>query len=408
MSGQNDVILGFVSGLSGVYGWMAQDQLDGTKMAVDEINESGGVAGKSVRIALRDDESKADLAESRTAELIDDEHADFIIGSLAANTHLHINSVTKKAGKIFMSIGQSSEITAAPNVGRHTFHEAFTPHMAAQTMGKWIHQHLGTRWYLICADYEWGHSLVKSYQELAQRLGAEIVGIAFIPFPATSPEDFSSHFQDILDKNPEVLIVNNYGADQLKFIQAANAASLKRKVSIIFTISEINIIERVDPEEAVSMYWGANFYWKLGEKLPNAKKFVDKFRTLYKRVPSGYAAYGYSGALELLEAAQKLDKYPISSDEISEELEGRTYARYKQGQWWRPCDHQSFQDYYVLKLKGAEERKDADDNSEIVGVSSWDIRAERTCEALGHQEHLWGHAAQAQKEDTVTETPKIL
>ena len=392
MQRQEEAVLGFISGLSGVYGWMAEDQLDGTKMAVDEINAAGGIAGHAVRIVTRDDESKPDLAETRTAELIHDEHADFIIGSLAANTHLHINAETQKAGKIFMSIGQSNEITAAPNVGKYTFHEAFTPHMASQTIGRWIHEHLGKRWYLICADYEWGRSLVESYKGLAARLGADIAGVSMVPFPAKSPEDFAAHFEEILATAPEVLIVNNYGADQLKLIRAANAAGLKRKMSIIFTISEINIIERVDPDEAVSMYWGANFYWKLADKQPNAKRFVDQFRTRYKRVPSGYAAYGYSGALELLGAAQRLGTFPIDSDAIAAALESRTYAHYKEGQWWRPCDHQSFQDYYVLKLKGAEERRDADDNSEIVGVSSWDMRVEHTCEELGHHEYLWGHA----------------
>ena len=30
--------LGFISGLSGVYGWSAQDQLRGVTLAVEEIN----------------------------------------------------------------------------------------------------------------------------------------------------------------------------------------------------------------------------------------------------------------------------------------------------------------------------------------------------------------------------------
>ncbi len=387
----DSIILGFVSGLSGVYGWMAEDQLSGVRMAVDEINASGGITGKNVVVVTRDDESKPDLAETRTHELIYDEKVDLIVGGLSAGTHLRINKETRAANKMFMSIGQSNEITLAQHLGPYTFHEALTPHMTAQIVGKWIRDHLGTRWHLIIADYEWGHATARSYEAVAAQYGAEIIGISKVQFPAKGPEDFSMHFAEIENGKPEVLIVNCYGADQLKFIQTANAAGLKRRMSIIFTLSEIGIIERVNPDEAVSMYWACNFYWKLGEQYPLARAFVNSYRSRYNKVPSGYAAYGYSGALELLQAAKQAGTYPLDSAAISRILEGRSYAHYKEQQWWRPCDHQSFQDIYILRLKGAEERSDEHDNSEIIGVSTWDLSMERSCEDLGHHDKLWGH-----------------
>ncbi len=395
MAEDKKIVLGFVSGLSGVYGWMANDQLAGVTMAVDEINAEGGVAGVAVVVESSDDQSKPELSEQRTRELIENKHADFIIGSLSAGTHLHINKEARAAGRIFMSIGQSNEITVAPHLGPLTFHEALTPHMTAQIVGKWIFENLGTRWHLVAADYEWGRDVVGAYKVLAKRFGATICGVSMVPFPARSAEDFAAHMPEIIASEPEVLIICVYGVDQIKFIEAAHAVDLKHRMSIIFTLSEIDIIERVNPDEAVSMYWAANFYWKLEEQIPAARTFVRSYRARYKKVPSGYSAYGYSGAMELLQIARKLGQYPIDSGAIASDLEGRSYAHYKNNQWWRPCDHQSFQDIYILKLKGPEERKDADDNSEIIGVSRWDLTLERSCEELGHTDTMWGHAMPA-------------
>ena len=109
-------------------------------------------------------------------------------------------------------------------------------------------------------------------------------------------------------------------------------------------------------------------------------------------MPSGYAAYGYSGALELLRNARNLGTYPIDSDALSKAIEGSAYTHYKTPQWWRPCDHQSFQDFYMHKIKGPEERTSEDDISEVVGSASWELDFGRDCSSIGHENNLWGHS----------------
>lgn len=392
---KNTVKLGFISGLSGVYGWSAQDQLRGVTMAAELVNKEGGIAGRKIEVLTRDDQSDPKLSTLFTKELIEKDKVDFVIGGLSAGTVLFINKETKEAKKIFMSISQNNEIVAYPHMGAYTFHEALTPYMTVQGMGKWVFSNIGKKCFIIIADYEWGWQVLDTYEKLAEKMGADIVGLAKVPFPSISPNDFTKHFPEILRKKPEVLIVCNYGADQLKFIEYANKAGLKRKMSIVHTLSELPVVKRIKPEDAVGMYWGGNFYWGMAREIESAKNFVESYRRKYKTVPSGYSAYGWSGGLELFQVAARLDKYPIEELAIARELEGSSYSHYKNPQWWRPCDHQSFQDYYILKLKGPEERKNHDDVSEIIGFTSWDLDMERTCEVLGHQEKQWGHVGRA-------------
>lgn len=386
--------LGFISGLSGVYGWSAQDQLRGVTLAIEEINGQGGISGKKVEIVTRDDTSDPKKAAEGTRDLIEKEKIDFLVGGLSAGTQLFINEETKKAGILFVSIGQSNEITMASNLGPYTFHEALTPHMTVQGMGRWVFENLGKKVFILMSDYEWGQHVLKAYELLAKEMSAQIIGVAKIPFPAKAPDDFSKHFPSILKAKPEVLIGANFGADQLKFIEDVNTAGLQRQMSIVNTLSELPVMERIPPEKATGLYWGAHFYWGLKDMLPEAKTFVSLYSQHFDGVPSGYAAYGYSGAMELLLAAQKVNRYPIDPKAIAEELEGHAYTHCKDRQWWRPCDHQSLQDYYILKLKGAEDRKRPHDISEIIGVTSWDLDMERSCEETGNGAYLWGHTKQ--------------
>jgi len=66
---------------------------------------------------------------------------------------------------------------------------------------------------------------------------------------------------------------------------------------------------------------------------------------------------------------------------LAEAIEGRTYDNYKGKQWWRPCDHQSQQDVFIIKSKKAKAKYDVFEIIET--VSGKDERLIRTCIEVG-------------------------
>ena len=123
---------------------------------------------------------------------------------------------------------------------------------------------------------------------------------------------------------------------------------------------------------------------------------MESFRNKFEGdTPSGYAGYAYSATTEFLLAAQAQEKYPIDYDAFTRFLEGRTYDHYKGDQWWRPCDHQSFQNLYMLRFKGPEESTHKYDIGEILDTVEWDLDIERDCRTLGHADFLEGHIKKA-------------
>ena len=148
--------LGFVSGLSGVYGGIAKNQLRGVTLAVERINKQGGVLGKQVKIIIKDDKSDPKLTTKLNREMIYQDKAHFLVGQLSAGTQIAANIEAKKAKMLFMSLGQTNELTIAPHLGPHTFHQTLTVHMTDQAVGKWIFENLGRKWYLIGPNYEYG------------------------------------------------------------------------------------------------------------------------------------------------------------------------------------------------------------------------------------------------------------
>src|SRR3972149_6585758 len=87
----------------------------------------------------------------------------------------------KKTGIAFISIGQVHELTTSYYLGSYTLHQAYTPYMIGQAMGKWISENIGKKWFLFFTDYMWGWRVHDSYIAVAKRTGSEIVGYKRIP-----------------------------------------------------------------------------------------------------------------------------------------------------------------------------------------------------------------------------------
>ena len=381
--------LGFGVDLSGPYFREGNNELLGARLAVDQVNKKGGVLGRKVELVVKDSKLNPELARKNAIELLDKHKVDLLAGSISAATQITMNEEAKKRGIPFVSASQSNEITTAAHLGPYTFHEALTPYMAAQSVGRWVLNNISDSWFMLAADYAWGHQNNASYQKFAKENDVKVRGEAFFPLGSGKA---NLHFPKILRSKAEVLIVTCYGTDQVTFVNQVAKAELKKELTIVNTISEFTMGKQMDPSSAAGMYWGSHFYWGLEKQIPTAKKFVKAFRNAFNEIPTGYAGYAYSGVKELLWAVEEAGEYPIQPDKMTPCLEARTYDHYKGKQWWRPCDHQSFQDFYILKFKGPEERKSPDDVAEVLGSVSWDMGIERTCEELGHVSHLRGHA----------------
>ena len=77
--------IGFPVPLTGPYGTEAADQVRCANIAIAEFNEAGGLDGRPAELLVRDDRLDPGEATTRTLELIEKDHADFIVGSLSAS-----------------------------------------------------------------------------------------------------------------------------------------------------------------------------------------------------------------------------------------------------------------------------------------------------------------------------------
>ena len=370
--------IGCVLPLTGPFGTEAKDQEAGVTLAVEEINAKGGVLGRRVDLLIRDDKLRPDESSRRAKELLEKDQVHMMIGSLGAHTQLAINEQCKLAKTVFMSISKSNELTEAKDVSPYTFAEAANPYIMTQALGKWVFENLGKKWFFLAADYSFGWQLSEGFQIIGKRLGFSEAGLINHPLGTV---DYSAYFPRILAADPDVLILNNFGKDQLNSVKQAHEFGLKKRMKIVCPVLLLTARLGAGDEAFEGVHGGTSFYWELADIIPTAKLFVTGYQKRWGRVPSDYAGYAYSGMRSLLSAVERAGG--MDTKKVILALEGYTYDHYKGKQWFRPWDHRSMQDVFVLASKSARDRTGEWDVFKYIDTVKADDRLERTPEEMG-------------------------
>lgn len=375
-----NIKVGFPVPLTGAYSSEAQDQVKCAEIAIKDFNESGGFNGRKAELLVRDDKLNPGEAATRTLELIEKDKVDFVVGSLSAATQLSINAVCRDRKIIFNSISQSDAINEAKDWSLYTFHEALNPHLTAGAVARYAFPKFGKKVVYLTADYAYGHEMVRGFQRAGQTMGVQMLADIRHPIGAA---DYSAFLPRIQALKPDILVLNNFGRDQLNAAKQATDFGLKATTKIITPILLYTARQAGGPDPFEGVIGGTSYYWGMEDKVPSAKVFNDKFRKAHGgSVPSDYGALGYAGVKSVLQAVK--DAKSTESIKVSIALRQLRYNTYKGDQFYRKCDHQSVQSVVIIESK-SKNMKDKYDVFNVLAIENADEKNLRTCDEMGHK-----------------------
>jgi len=95
--GEEPVKIGMIEPLSGVYAKLAEAEAEGARLAVEEVNQSGGILGRRVQLLIEDSANTIAIGVAKTRQLIDRDRVDFILGDLNSSIALAMTPITSVA-----------------------------------------------------------------------------------------------------------------------------------------------------------------------------------------------------------------------------------------------------------------------------------------------------------------------
>src|SRR6201982_3214938 len=165
----------------------------GLQMAVDRINNAGGINGRPVELIIVDDESSPAVARQKTTKMVQESNIDVHVGGFLSNICLACMPVWEEAKLVNMiSVCLDTTLTTS-KCNRVSFRVHDYAPAQAVAFGPMLAK-MGKKWHLAYADYSWGQSTRDAYAAEIRKNGGEVVGTTGIPLGTAATPPFLSKF----------------------------------------------------------------------------------------------------------------------------------------------------------------------------------------------------------------------
>jgi branched-chain amino acid transport system substrate-binding protein len=365
--------IGLMFGLTGAASPIGPVQRDGALLAIDEVNAQGGLAiGKKkvkVTYALKDDETKPDVAIRRFRELVDEDKIDLLVGQTFAPIAAALNKEVKKTPVPYFAacvaaLGMFKKEEMAP----HTFSVLGSAYSIGYASAAYIVGTLGLKKVVFFGPaYAFGQDQWRGAQAAFDKLG---VKAEYLESPVGTA-DFTPYLTKIAEMKPEVVMLAHWGVDAINVLKQAYETGLKSKTKIWFDWMTNVFGSGVPPEALEGVYSLMSWYHDLSE-FPDkevaaaSKAFTDKYRARYGVPPDPYAAVAYIETREAMRAVSLAGS--ASADAVAKALAANpTFDSMKGKGTWR-VDHVPVFKYNALVVVGKPAQARKGDKYDLVKV----------------------------------------
>lgn len=291
-----------LSGSAATYGEFAQR---GINLAVEEINDSGGILGRQVEVLYEDSQAKAATAIQAARKLVYQDNVDGLLG-------LDSSGVAQGTVPTIPALQTPFIIThaATPDVTGKLCNE-FTYRISVnvaqnQKAAAIIAAEMdANRWTTIGPDYAFGHQTWEYFGNYLKELKPEVELMEETAFPRFGAEDFTPFINGVMDADPEGIIISTWGGDLVNFIrQANNLGFFDQGYEVMFTVGAATEVLDALGDQMPEGVWLATRYWYNAYDNEINTNFVKAYMDKYGSAPSynaegGYAAiYAYKHAME--------------------------------------------------------------------------------------------------------------
>ena len=222
---QGTIRVGVLYPLTGSLALLGNENLDGARIALDMINESGGILGKKVEFVLGD-ASTPDKAQSEAERLISLEGVKIITGTYSSGLSYAASQVAERHGIVYWETGGIADRLTERGFKyylRVPFTASSNGQLAANLSKNVLAQKLGKksselRIFILHEDSDYGTTVGKAAEVQAKENGFNVVGRD--PYKASST-DLSPLILRMKALRPDIVIGSSYANDAL-LIQRQN------------------------------------------------------------------------------------------------------------------------------------------------------------------------------------------
>lgn len=298
------ITIGLYASMTGAEAEFGRSTRNGVQLAIDEINQRGGVLGQRIRLVVEDTRGDSNEAANAVTRLIDREGAVGILGEIASSLSLAGGRIAQR--RRIPMITPSSTNETVTQIGDYVFRVCFIDPFQGAVMAHFARglriDGRSVQRVAIFKDQGSAYStgLADAFRRTFVRLGGEVVDEQSY---RASDTHFSAQLGSMLSHSPDAIFIPGYYTQVALIAREARGLGF-RGLFLGGDGWDAPALYENDADALVGSYFSESFApdHPLTDR---GRAFVVAYRARYGTDPNGLAALGYDAAYTMVEAIRR-------------------------------------------------------------------------------------------------------
>ncbi|WP_167144900.1 ABC transporter substrate-binding protein [Pseudomonas sp. OTU750018] len=323
----------------------------GALLAVDEINQAGGVLGKPLELLSKNTSSQADKAVSNV-DYFANQDARMVFGGATSEEAIAAGQRARERGLLyFATLSYANEVTGLAG-HRYLFRESNSAWMSARVLGEYLSWHMPRqRYHYIIVDDAWGRSMENALRLATNSTDRARHGRTALPSGLVRREQYLAALNKAARSEADILVLVLLGENLQRSMRMVHNMGLKQRTQIIVPNLTKSVVQQAGPLVMEGVIGTEAWTWNLPsqDNIAQGQQFVERYISDYQEYPGSTSASAYSIVKQWADAVQRTQS--LDSERLISTLEDHSYQLLKGQQQWRAFDHQNVQSIYAVRVR---------------------------------------------------------
>ncbi len=261
---------GILHSLTGTMAVSERSVVDATLLAIEEINQKGGVLGRRIEPVVVDGRSDWSVFAREAERLIKEEEVSVVFGCWTSACRKTVKPIFEKNNHLLIYPVQNEGLEQSPNI----VYTGAAPNQQVIPAVKWSFDNLGKRFFLVGSDYVFPRTANEIIKDQLSVLGGDVIGEEYI---LLGSGDVKGIIEKIVNTQPDVILNTINGDSNAAFFRELHKSGItpEQIPTLSFSLAE-DELRTLGVENMIGNYAAWNYFQRVDSE--ENKYFVRKFK----------------------------------------------------------------------------------------------------------------------------------
>jgi branched-chain amino acid transport system substrate-binding protein len=222
----DELRIGYISPMTGIFAQIGKDMVNGFQMYLDEHH--GKLGGADVKFIVEDSNGKPDTAVTKAKKLILQDKVQIFAGGLLASAGYALAPVSTSEKTLYISPVSAADDLTQRQLSKYPYfiRTGWTSSQPTHPLGQWACDQGIKTVVAIAADYAFGYEQVGGFQQAFEDCGGKVIQKIW---PPLGTKDFGPYIPSI-NRNADAVFSLMVGPMALQFPKQLRRSGYKKKI----------------------------------------------------------------------------------------------------------------------------------------------------------------------------------